>query len=934
MRWHEFLFFIRHHASDDIAKIERAFAMSESAHALQKRKSGEPYFTHPTAVATMLAEYGADADTICAALLHDTVEDTELTLEEISLAFGEDVATLVEGVTKLTEEELEDHPSQNEQVETLRKMFTLMQHDVRIMVIKLVDRLHNMQTAAFLSEHSRMALARETLDVYVKIADRLCMQDIRDELEGLCRSTLNPDGFHALRSVQQSTLVDGTAVLITMRRRIEGSASAPMLEHITLHFEHKQWDQLQSLMETEGVAMTGNASVTAAIVCDSLDVCYQMLGVLHQFWPRENMSFQDFINIPAINGYRGLHTTVILPGGMRVRCKIRTVDMHEYARKGITTLCFSSRAKDIATYLPWIKSINPLSDSTTGRSDDFWESLKSDILGESMIIHGPADETVAIPKQSTALDAAFYLFGEQALCLTYIQVNGKSVAFDSLLTHAATIGVSMSDIQTVRREWLQWCNTSLATSIIRTSIASMSSPKKNIQIGRSLLQKIMTERRRGFIEEFNEDLFLKAFQKEGFLSCDEGYAAIAEGRLSAEDLYASLFENRTLSSLFSRFEHSFRLHFSFSAKESQDFTALMQSYSTAELHPRSIRFRYDPKRHAGQCTMTIATRDHDQLRTISESIRKAGGTQVSVESYFTFYTRYACLVLLTILWGLDPVFVKKILSSTAIEPLDFTIVRNVIFFLTSLIVYCGQRKISKRFRKISWKDGLLWAGSTMLFMTGMMTYFSLQSLSPLEYITLLYASVILMPLINPFGRRPFGKKYLLAGALLALLSIVIMVLAGTSHSWLSFVYGTAASLSFAFFTVFMDEYKRRHHIAMRVPQLLFAVSVLSLCITLPLLPLSALSSLSPIELSLIVLYSLVMVALPYHMYYQLLRTRIFQSFTTYFFVGSMLTVMAEFLLLGSLHAASILSLSVMCLAVWIMNVEYQPYVTSLERQEE
>ncbi len=893
MRWHEFLFFIRHHASDDIAKIERAFAMSESAHALQKRKSGEPYFTHPTAVATMLAEYGADADTICAALLHDTVEDTELTLEEISLAFGEDVATLVEGVTKLTEEELEDHPSQNEQVETLRKMFTLMQHDVRIMVIKLVDRLHNMQTAAFLSEHSRMALARETLDVYVKIADRLCMQDIRDELEGLCRSTLNPDGFHALRSVQQSTLVDGTAVLITMRRRIEGSASAPMLEHITLHFEHKQWDQLQSLMETEGVAMTGNASVTAAIVCDSLDVCYQMLGVLHQFWPRENMSFQDFINIPAINGYRGLHTTVILPGGMRVRCKIRTVDMHEYARKGITTLCFSSRAKDIATYLPWIKSINPLSDSTTGRSDDFWESLKSDILGESMIIHGPADETVAIPKQSTALDAAFYLFGEQALCLTYIQVNGKSVAFDSLLTHAATIGVSMSDIQTVRREWLQWCNTSLATSIIRTSIASMSSPKKNIQIGRSLLQKIMTERRRGFIEEFNEDLFLKAFQKEGFLSCDEGYAAIAEGRLSAEDLYASLFENRTLSSLFSRFEHSFRLHFSFSAKESQDFTALMQSYSTAELHPRSIRFRYDPKRHAGQCTMTIATRDHDQLRTISESIRKAGGTQVSVESYFTFYTRYACLVLLTILWGLDPVFSAFILSSD-VEAFSFSFIRAISLFLFGSCVWKYYQKSSSTIH-IPLSHPSLWIAGIMFFFVNVSTYFALQIASPSAYNTVLRGNALLFAIPLAFTLRKY--RILFVAIVMSIVGYSLLFLHSETEKGLILSLGTL--LSFHLYTRASTKFQEKARIQARIPAFFFfitAVSAVCAIFTTMLLP----TTLPPAPVSLLIgVYCVVFIGVPYVLFYSLTRTMSYAKVSPWINASLCITLLSQALTYGT-----------------------------------
>src|SRR3989338_4725283 len=401
MQWNEFRSHLRHMSEKDLARVHEAYELGAKMHKDQKRRSGEPYFNHPTTVAIMLSGLGADVDTISAALLHDTLEDTPLTLAQIENTFGKTVSELVDGVSKLTRADIGAKPTLNEQIETLRKMFQVMQKDVRIIVIKLMDRLHNMQTAEFLPEEKLRALIKETLEVYVKIADRLSMQDVRDELKSLCIAIIEPTKHQELSDLRKKNEERGEHLLQTMIQKLKNERP-DALKHVSLAYEHKRWDKLQEQIETEGAAATGVASLVIAFICKNTDDCYQMMGVLHQLWQRETLSFQDFINSPMINGYKGLHTTIILEDGTRVRCKIRTTEMHEYAHKGVTTMCFKGEPRCLMDYLPWTQRISPLAKATENRSEEFWRSLQSDVLGESIIIHSASDETVLIPQRATA----------------------------------------------------------------------------------------------------------------------------------------------------------------------------------------------------------------------------------------------------------------------------------------------------------------------------------------------------------------------------------------------------------------------------------------------------------------------------------------------------------------------------------------------------
>ena len=263
MQWNELRSHLRHISEKDLRRVQEAYELGKKLHEGQKRRSGDPYFSHPIAVATMLAGLGADADTIVAALLHDTLEDTHMTLEIVEKTFGKVVGELVDGVTKLTRAEIGEKPSLDEQIETLRKIFRLMQKDVRIMVIKLLDRLHNMQTIEFLPHEKQMVMAKETMEVYVKIADRLSMQDVRDELESLCLALLEPDKYVLLNDLRQHNEERGGKVMQTMMQTL-GKKRPDTLHHVALNYEHKKWSKLQIQLDMEGAAATGVTGVAGA----------------------------------------------------------------------------------------------------------------------------------------------------------------------------------------------------------------------------------------------------------------------------------------------------------------------------------------------------------------------------------------------------------------------------------------------------------------------------------------------------------------------------------------------------------------------------------------------------------------------------------------------------------------------------------------------
>lgn len=865
MQWKEFRVHLRYLSSHDLVRVEKALAMCKEVHKDQKRRSGDPYHTHPIAVALLLANMHADADTLIAALLHDAVEDTPTTLDDVDREFNGSVRMLIDGVTKLCAEDVMSSPTLNESVETLRKIFTLMEQDIRIMVIKLVDRLHNMQTAEFLPEEKRQILARETMDIYVKIADRLSMQDIRDELEGLCLAILDPERFADLQKLLLDNDTIGKDLAMQMQRSL--SSLEKSWAHAIVTFENPSWDRLERQRAFGQAAISGSAPYAISIVAEDTDACYAVMGGLHQLWQREIMSFQDYINSPTLNGYRGLHTTVILKNGTRVRCKIRDKEMQEYAHRGIAMYCFDQRSKGVLGYLPWLKHIAPLSDDTRDRSKDFWQSLQSDLLEETTSVHGPGDLTVQVPKNATVLDAVFYLFQDEALKTSSIILNGKEVAFHTPIIPAASIGIQTGEDPTVTRQWLDWTNTGLATAKIRSALGVRSQEEK-ILLGKGLLQEILTAKRRGFIEEFSSESVLKGILSLGYRSLEDTYIAIADGRMDAADVYQAIFDPGTSGTHVVIAEHDVRFSFELGNLEiSSDLIRIFQRYK--ELF-RKLRVRYNP--FTGMATVFVrlnATKP--KLASFLEELQKAEATNISILYNQTLIIGMSlAAVALLLLWGFDPVVAHLLLQDPRLSPIDLTLVRFWSLTLISGLLILKQRhRMSVPLVWLTIKSRSLWASIVSMICIAIFTYLSLQNTHPLHYtIPMTSAGLLLTSIVHreQIFRLLFTWSMLLIGC-------ALLIMGTPGWSMWSIMMTFAAVISFCAFSVVSEEYKRTQVIEARAAQYFFLLCAFCTLLTLPLLAWSSLSDLDSKTILQAVVFSGLFVGTPYYIYYYLLSHR-------------------------------------------------------------
>ncbi len=860
MQWQELRSHLRHLSETELQRVQEGFLMGQRAHAGQTRKSGEPYFSHPIAIAHLLADMGGDADTIIAALLHDTVEDTDVTLPQIRMAFGDTVANLIDGLTKLCKEDVAERPSLDEQIETLRKMFTLMQQDIRIMVIKLVDRLHNMQTISFLSPERQRGMAQETLDVYVKIADRLSMQDLRDELESLSLAVLNADEHNSLLELRKENDHRGRKAIASISKALHEQTQAPQLQ--LLH-EYKTWTELRKQQERGDSAATGVPDIIVVFLCPTIDACYGTLGRLHQTWPRETLSFQDYINSPLLNGYQALHTTVILDNGLRVRCKIRTADMHTYARKGIASVCFDKRAKGLLDYLPWANRITAVSQDTAERSAEFWKSLQSDILGETITIHAPTGEAVQVPKTSTALDGAFYVFGDIALRTQDVLVNGEAVPFFTLLKHADSISLKTAPEMRAVHGWLQWVNTGLATAGIRSALSTFGK-KELLQTGQQMLSHTLHDRSLGLLEELQEESVNEKIRRLGYGTMQEVHIAIAEGHLNPSVV---------ADALFAKVEHNgektqkWVIHF---AIEQQDEEVMQRIEHIREYYDGAIVDEHthnDAATHQSQITWRCQLSAANQ-RMLLMALRDTGATDVKVSFLHTHVKSLIGTIFLIVIWGLDPV-VSHILVQNVLSPLELTYLRFVTVFLASTIVYGFHSAISTAKLKPlqPLQPSLLFAGLSY-FTTAILTYEALTMMPASLYILFVLAMQLCTLIVKQIMHR--SKQTLAVMPLGLILVAIICFLTVHPSSWLAVLLATGSAGSFALYSAFSDLYQR-NMIHTRYPAYLFWLSIVGLLCCFAILPFQPLIPLEPQKLLLGMGFSLVFVFIPYVLFFEATR---------------------------------------------------------------
>jgi RelA/SpoT family (p)ppGpp synthetase len=816
----------------------------------------------------MLAREGADEETIIAALLHDAVEDTPLTHRELEEQFGQKIAQLVEGVTKLTESEFAES-LRDKRIETLRKMFLFMQEDIRIIVIKLFDRLHNMRTLFSFPPEKRQRIAEDTLEVFVKVAGQLCMKQLRDKLEFLSIQSLHPEWSHALQREQQRKLEETQTVI----QHLQGL----MQTRQTLHFDARffpvplRWSKLfHFLQEEQQQGVRPPFPLAVAIVVSTVEDCFRVLYLLHRLWQREILSFEDFINTPQLNGYQGLHTTIILQDGRRVRCKIRTAQMDEYSRRGITANCFTGSS---ARPVDWLASTLTLSQGLK-RSEEFWNGLQSDILGESMLIHGPGDRTVLMPKGSTALDGAFYCLQDEALRMEQIRVNGREVPFASPLSYADAISMVLGKQLTVERQWLDWVKSGLATAKIRGALAKQSRERK-LTTGHAMLQEVLNDRGKGLLEEFDEQSLAEGLSSLGFSTVDEVCIAIAEGLFEPREVYNAIFERKVKKRDSRECKHRYTIRLSLEGRETEARRRLLKVYQRYDADLVRITNYLQASTSSQRQWVIFARLTEEGSEELKRELVIAGGQSVQVVCEKSRWIYAAGVAVLLTLWGMDPVLAALLLQA-GVSPFDLVSLRFFTAFLLSAVILLVRWLFSAggqaRLRSISVFNRALFLSGIALFFTALFTYLSLQFLSPITYITLIIAgTIVTFSPLQLSAKEARSWCFALSTVAFLLVGPLFLLREGLPLLSPGPLAGIGASLGFSLYSIASTRYQLQESIRTRYLSFSCYLSLFALSCSLVLFSfthdvLPRLSLLLPAAL-----FTLFFTALPYLLYYELLK---------------------------------------------------------------
>ncbi len=530
--------FARHRPEDDTTTIVEAGRTALKAHEGQFRRSGEPYITHPVAVATIVAELGLDEQTVAGALLHDAVEDTGLTLEQIRTDFGDGVANVVDGVTKL--DRLQFNSKEAQQAATIRKMLVAMADDWRVLLIKLADRLHNMRTLAVMPEWKQRRTAQETFDVYAPLAHRLGVQQVRWQLEDLAFATLHPKRYAeieqmvAARAPQREEYLE--KVLVHVRGRLEEMG---IVADVTGRPKHL-WSIYEKMVVRGKEFDDINDLVAIRVVVDTEKDTWAALGAIHAIWAPVHGRFKDYINTPKFNMYQSLHTTVIGLEGKPVEVQIRTSEMHHRAEYGIAAHWGYKSKEDHSSEMAWLQRIADV-DRQTDDPIEFLEALKLDLEQDEVYVFTPKGKVIALPARSTPVDFAYAIHTEVGHRFIGARVNGRLVPLETQLSSADTVEIITSKSPTAgpSRDWLQIVASTRARNKIRQWF-SRERREDAIENGREELARALRRDGLPLQKILGSASLQQVADQMNLADLDALYASIGENQVSAQSIVQRL----------------------------------------------------------------------------------------------------------------------------------------------------------------------------------------------------------------------------------------------------------------------------------------------------------------------------------------------------------------------------------------------------------
>ncbi len=534
-------------SADNMRDIDRAFVLADKAHAPQKRASGEPYIIHPIAVATIIAQMHLDKESIIAALLHDTVEDTVVTPEDISREFGSTVQDLVNGVTKL--DKLRFHDYREAQVENFRKMILAMTRDIRVILIKLADRTHNMRTLGSLRPDKRKRIARETLEIFAPIANRLGISDIKIELEELGIAALYPMRYRVLKAAVTRARNNRKEVINNILDAINRRLKEVNIECRVLGREKRIYSIYKKMVKKELQFREIMDVYAFRIILDDVDTCYRVLGQMHNLYKPRPSGFKDYIAIPKINGYQSLHTSLIGPHGIPIEIQIRTEFMDQMAARGVAAHwsykengCEPTSTTAQKNAQQWIKNIIDLQQSASS-SMEFIEAVKTDLFPDSIFVFTPDGKIFDLPAGSTPVDFAYALHTDIGQHCIGARVNHRMFPLGRPLQSGQSVEIITSPSAEPNAMWLSSVVTPRARSKIRQYLKGLKS-QECVLIGRRLLQNVLKDVRIEEIPEEKMSAVLKEFKQPDLNSMLIDIAlgnilAVVVARKFRDDLFAS-----------------------------------------------------------------------------------------------------------------------------------------------------------------------------------------------------------------------------------------------------------------------------------------------------------------------------------------------------------------------------------------------------------
>jgi GTP diphosphokinase / guanosine-3',5'-bis(diphosphate) 3'-diphosphatase len=521
---------------EDLVLIRKAYDFSEQHHKGQLRASGELYLAHPLEVAILLAEMRLDATAIAAGLLHDAVEDTSVTVDEIKAEFGEQIAHIVEGVTKISK--IDFASSEEAQAENVRKMVLAMMDDIRVVLIKLADRLHNMRTLKFLSEDRQQKIARETLDIYAPIAHRLGMGKVRGELEDLAFQYVDPISYNQLKEAIEARRKEGEAFLAGVQKVIEQKLHDNKIQarvEARIKRIYSIWQKIQRQRITVDQIYD---MLAMRIITQTETDCYAVLGILHGQWRPVPGRIKDFIALPRNNFYKSLHTTVISEKGHAFEVQIRTEEMHKMAEEGIAAHWkykdgpVSARDEQ---RLAWLRQVVEWQTDMKS-SDEFLATLKIDLYPEEVYTFTPKGKIVVLPRDATPIDFAYTVHTEVGHTCVGAKVNGRIVPLRYKLRSGDIVEILTQPGHNPSRDWLQLAKSSRARQKIKHWL-NIHQRERAIEIGRNLIEK---EARKYHIalKNISEAELTRVASENGLAKPDDLLAALGYGRFSARSVLA------------------------------------------------------------------------------------------------------------------------------------------------------------------------------------------------------------------------------------------------------------------------------------------------------------------------------------------------------------------------------------------------------------